>query len=68
MFKDVAADPNVTFTYYEGKWSRLPDFDKLEAKAKGQAVGFDLDVAKRKNDHALRFEGLLDLEWQRRTA
>jgi mono/diheme cytochrome c family protein len=51
--------PNVTYSYYEGSWDRLPDFAKLKPVAHGKATGFDLTLARRQNDMAMRFEGYL---------
>src|SRR5262249_13753435 len=45
--------------YYEGSWSKLPDFAKLKPLARGEGSGFDLTVARRGNDFALTFEGFL---------
>lgn len=52
---------NVRYSYYEGSWEKLPDFDKLKPKTTGQSLGFDLTTARRPNDFALRFEGYLPL-------
>jgi mono/diheme cytochrome c family protein len=53
---------NVHYAYYEGSWENLPDFDKLKPLAEGKSDGFDLIVARRTNDFALRFEGYLKLD------
>jgi mono/diheme cytochrome c family protein len=49
--------PNLEYSYYEGEWQSLPDFDSLTPKATGEACGFDVSVAKRPGRMALRFEG-----------
>lgn len=54
-----APPANMKFAYYEGSWSKLPDFAKLKPLARGEASGFDLTVARRGNDFALTFEGFL---------
>jgi mono/diheme cytochrome c family protein len=54
--------PNVAYRHYEGEWSQLPDFAKLEPKATGQAAGFDLDLAGRGHPFALEFEGFLHID------
>jgi mono/diheme cytochrome c family protein len=56
---DVA---NLAYTYYEGSWENLPDFDKLQPVAQGQVSGFDLSVALRNDNMAVRFEGYLRIE------
>lgn len=50
------------FSYYEGSWDKIPDFDKLKPKATGTAPGLDVGVAKRNNDFAIKFEGFLKLD------
>jgi mono/diheme cytochrome c family protein len=49
--------PNLSYEYYEGTWKSLPDFATLTPKARGQAAGFDVGLAQRAGDFALRFEG-----------
>ncbi len=53
---------NMKFAYYEGSWDRLPDFSKMTPLATGLAGDFDLGVARRNNDMALKFEGFLKIE------
>jgi mono/diheme cytochrome c family protein len=53
---------NLAYTYYEGAWESLPDFDKLQPIAQGQVSGFDLSVALRNDNMALRFEGYLRID------
>ena len=61
LFKDVHVDmpPNLAYRYYEGEWADLPDFDKLAPVKSGMAEGFDLGVANRHGDYAIRFEGVI---------
>jgi mono/diheme cytochrome c family protein len=59
-FEPLAA--NLTFSYYEGSWDRLPDFGKVTPLAMGKADGFDVGVARRPNNMALRFEGFLRID------
>jgi mono/diheme cytochrome c family protein len=56
------APANMSYAYYEGSWDKLPDFAGLKPAAAGQASGFDLSLARRPSDFALRFEGYLRLE------
>lgn len=53
---------NMTYAYFEGSWQKLPDFDKLKPKATGETADFDLKVAKRGNDVALKFDGFFRVE------
>lgn len=61
FLKDVKAPANVRFAYYEGRWDKLPDFGKLEPKVQGTTVGIDWQVAERKENFGLRFEGFLPI-------
>jgi mono/diheme cytochrome c family protein len=54
--------PNMTYAYYEGTWEQLPDFDKLKPVATGKTSDFDLTVAHRVQDMALRFEAYLRID------
>ncbi len=47
----------TTYAYYEGSWTRLPDFDKLKPVATGTGAAFHLGVARRGGDYGVRFEG-----------
>jgi hypothetical protein len=53
---------NMKYAYYEGSWQKLPEFDKLKPSASGEAADFELSVAKRGNDWALKFDGFLKIE------
>jgi mono/diheme cytochrome c family protein len=50
---------NTSYSYYEGSWDRLPDFAQLKPMTTGRAEGFELSVARRAGNFALRFEGYL---------
>ena len=53
----VKLSPVLTYSYYEGSWTTLPDFDTLTPRASGKAAGFDLSLARRPNDMAMKFAG-----------
>ena len=57
---DVAA--GLQYSYYEGTWDKLPDFSKLTPKVVGDAEGFDIKVAKKKDNFALRFDATIKLD------
>ncbi|MFQ5731856.1 MAG: PA14 domain-containing protein, partial [Planctomycetaceae bacterium] len=57
FLKDVKVPANLTFKYYEGRWPNLPDFSKITPKAGGRAAGFNLKLARRTSNFAIRFEG-----------
>lgn len=52
---------NMTFAYYEGEWEKLPDFDKLKPAATGPVGDFDLGIARRNNNMAVKFDGFLKI-------
>lgn len=52
----------TTFAYFEGSWENLPDFSKLKAKASGMCNAFDLGIALRHDDYAIRFDGAFKAE------
>jgi mono/diheme cytochrome c family protein len=58
----AAATANMTYAYYEGSWQNLPDFARLKPVATGIAAGFDLDLARRVNDMAMKFDGFLKID------
>ncbi|MEM1296247.1 MAG: PA14 domain-containing protein [Verrucomicrobiota bacterium] len=55
---------DLKYTYYEGQWSKLPDFSTLKPKSSGElSTGLaDLGVAKRKQKFGLVFSGKMILE------
>ncbi|MDZ4687086.1 MAG: c-type cytochrome, partial [Planctomycetaceae bacterium] len=53
---DIQLPPNVRYAVYHGSWEKLPKFDELKPAAKGECAGFDLSVADRQNNFAIRFE------------
>lgn len=50
---------NVKFALYHGSWQKLPDFAELKPVAEGESSGFDISVANRPNDYAIRFTTFL---------
>ena len=59
LLKDIDVPASVVFRYYEGSWDNLPNFNALEPKAEGQALGFDLSVRGRDSDFGLVFDSFL---------
>jgi mono/diheme cytochrome c family protein len=51
-----------TFAYYERQLNRLPNFARLTPTASGTGPAFDVTVAKRANDFALKFDGAFKVE------
>ncbi len=62
--RDVNLAPNVEFAVYEGSWEKLPDFDSLKPVKTGQCAGFDITVAERKDNYAIRFKSNLYVKAQ----
>ncbi|MGH7170439.1 MAG: c-type cytochrome, partial [Gemmataceae bacterium] len=61
--QSLAQSPaNMGYAYYEGTWDKLPNFANLKPLAKGTAPGFDLSLARRSGNFALRFEGYLRID------
>ncbi len=59
---DPLAKGTTNYTYYEGNWQKLPDFDKLKPKASGTGPAFALSAAKRDHNYALKFDGYFKLD------
>ncbi len=58
---DVEVPANLQYAYYEGSFSKLPDFSKLKPKETGETMSFDIGLAKQKDNFALVFEGYLNI-------
>jgi cytochrome c2/cytochrome c5 len=54
--------PNLAYRYYEGEFTKLPDFDKLTPKTTGEVSGFDLGIIKREDNLAVLYEGFLRID------
>jgi len=53
----------LNYAYFEGSWSKLPEFDRLPPKKTG-VVGsqrFDIGVAERRDNFGLVFDGVLEV-------
>src|SRR5439155_23297865 len=46
---------------YEGSWSKVPDFESIKAYATGAIDRFDLKIARRDENFAVRFRGYVDV-------
>jgi len=51
--------PGLTYAYYEGDWTALPDFDALTPAAEGVAPRFTARLGQREEGYGLRFTGYL---------
>jgi mono/diheme cytochrome c family protein len=61
LLRDTKAAANLQLAYYEGNWSDLPDFDKLEPKLAGPTSSFSLGPFKERSKYALRYDGFLNI-------
>ncbi len=56
------AIPGLSFSYYEGNWSGIPDFDKLTPEKEGVTDDFDVgDIADSKENFGIRFTGYIEV-------
>ncbi|MBM4075464.1 MAG: hypothetical protein FJ267_07455, partial [Planctomycetes bacterium] len=62
LVRSVDLTPNVHFSVHEATTDTFPDFEKQQPIAKGQCAGFDLEVAKRTSDFAIRFSTWLTVK------
>jgi len=49
----------INYEYYEGNWTKLPDFDALTPVKQGQSAGFNLSERNRDDLFGMRFSGKL---------
>jgi len=55
-------NPNFRYAVYHGDFPKVPDFSQLKPVKQGESAGFQLEVAGRGNNYAIRFEGFLKVE------
>ncbi len=52
----------LNFEYFEGKWTKIPDYDKMNPLRKGKVNGVTLDKIKTKEDYwGVRFKGFIQI-------
>ena len=56
---DLKLPDNLKFKYYEGNWSKLPDFSMLEPKLEGATSGFGVILGNRTDNFGIVFSGTL---------
>ena len=52
---------SLSYTYYEGNWSQLPDFDKLKVVKSGEVANFDISPYRRNYDFGFQFKGYISI-------
>jgi hypothetical protein len=55
------AEPGVNYAYYEGKWDKLPDFDKLKSVKEGRLKTIDLSPKQRDENFGMKFTGYINV-------
>jgi alpha-L-fucosidase len=57
---DIPAQPGLQYLYFEGKWDKLPDFDKMKAVKKGTVKNFDRSAKNALGDYyGFEFRGFI---------
>ncbi len=59
LLRDLKLPDNLKFKYYEGNWSKLPDFSMLEPKLEGATSGFGVILGNRTDNFGIVFSGTL---------
>ncbi len=60
--KAEAARPGLSYRYYEGKWKKLPEFDKLSPIAEGILENVSSEIPEKREDHyGLVLEGFVEI-------
>jgi alpha-L-fucosidase len=57
--KNVELDPGLLYSYYQGRWEKMPEFNSLDVVDSGRVGNFDLSLKKRVEDFAFRFSGFI---------
>jgi mono/diheme cytochrome c family protein len=61
LLGDIAGPSGLDYAYYEGNFNRLADIAKAKPKESGAAEKIDLSMIRRKDQFAVRFDGLIEL-------
>ena len=62
LLNDLDIASGLQYAYYEGQWDKLPDFSKLAPKEVGDAAAFDVGIARRNDQFALRMDGTIKID------
>ena len=62
QYKGKTLSLGVSYKYYEGSWSALPNFRNLKPLKTGTADDFNLSMVNRPDGYALLFTGYLDVK------
>lgn len=53
--RDGEVAPTVKFALFHGSWQKVPNFAELKPVVEGESAGFDVAIANRASDFAIRF-------------
>src|SRR5690606_6707196 len=56
-----SSENGLLYTYYEGTFSKLPDFTKIKSVSSGYVNNFDITPRKRNDLFAFTFEGKVEI-------
>ena len=59
--KNKSISPGLHYQYYEGQWSKLPDFSSIKVTEKGICKQLDLSVKKQEYNYGLVYSGYLNI-------
>ena len=62
LLRDLKLPDNLTFKYYEGSWTKLPEFSKLKPKLEGTVSGFDVLVGSKREQFGIVFTGKMVIQ------
>ncbi len=51
----------VSYQYYEGSWSKLPDFSRLKVVKSGEVSNFNLSARNRNDNFGFRFDSYIEI-------
>ena len=57
----TSGTPGLTYSYYEGNWSSLPDFNAINSKKSGVVSNSNLDPREREVNYALLWKGFITI-------
>ena len=61
LLRNLQAEGQIEYAYYEGDWQKLPDFKTLSPAATGKTTGFDVNVGQ-PNHFAVVFKATMRAE------
>ncbi|MFT5523955.1 MAG: mono/diheme cytochrome c family protein [Pirellulaceae bacterium] len=58
---DLKDLPQISYRYYEGAWSKLPDFETLKPMKSGMGPAFSINVAPKRDNFAMVWEAVFPI-------